>query len=86
MSKRFNGIISLDIRDSIPDWDPYEQPKAPEGAPNVLFIVWDDTGSAPWRRSAVRSRCRRCSGSSTTGFATPSSTRRRSARRRERRC
>jgi len=22
----------------------YEQPKAPDGAPNVLFIVWDDTG------------------------------------------
>ncbi|MDH6279768.1 arylsulfatase [Prescottella agglutinans] len=44
MSKRFNGVINLDIRESVPDWDPYVQPKAPEGAPNVLFVVWDDTG------------------------------------------
>ena len=27
-----------------PDWAPYLAPKAPEGAPNVLFIVWDDVG------------------------------------------
>ena len=44
MSKPFKGVINLDVRDSVPDWEPYEQPKAPEGAPNVLFIVWDDTG------------------------------------------
>ena len=43
-SKTFKGIINVDIRDSVPDWEPYEQPKAPAGAPNVLFIVWDDTG------------------------------------------
>ncbi len=51
MSKPFKGVINLDIRDSKPDWSPYEQPKAPEGAPNVLFIVWDDVGFAamePW--------------------------------------
>ncbi len=44
MSKPFKGVINLDIRDSTPDWEPYEQPKAPEGAPNVVFVVWDDTG------------------------------------------
>ncbi len=44
MTKPFKGTINIDIRDSQPDWEPYEQPKAPEGAPNVLFIVWDDTG------------------------------------------
>ena len=44
MTKPFKGVINLDIRDSTPDWEPYVQPKAPEGAPNVLFIVWDDTG------------------------------------------
>ena len=38
------GKISLDIRDSEPDWDPYLPPTAPEGAPNVLFIAWDDVG------------------------------------------
>ena len=44
MSAEFNGRIELDIRDSVPDWGPYEQPKAPEGAPNVLMLVWDDVG------------------------------------------
>ena len=44
MPRPFKGIINIDIRDSTPDWEPYEQPKAPEGSPNVLFIVWDDTG------------------------------------------
>jgi arylsulfatase len=44
VSKPFRGVVNIDVRDSTPDWEPYEQPKAPEGAPNVLFIVWDDTG------------------------------------------
>ncbi|WP_303902463.1 arylsulfatase [Thiohalomonas denitrificans] len=42
--KHFNGRIALDIRDAKPDWTPYEPPNAPEGAPNVLYIVWDDVG------------------------------------------
>ena len=44
MSQAFNGKIALDIRDSEPDWAPYLPPKAPEGAPNVLYITWDDLG------------------------------------------
>ncbi len=44
MAKKFNGVINEDIRDSVPDWGPFEQPKVPEGAPNVLYIVWDDVG------------------------------------------
>jgi arylsulfatase A-like enzyme len=51
MTKPFQGIVNLDIRDSQPDWEPYKQPTAPEGAPNVLYIVWDDVGFAamePW--------------------------------------
>ena len=48
MSKPFKGVINIDVRDSTPDWEPYEQPKAPDGAPNVLFIVWDDTGFGAW--------------------------------------
>lgn len=40
----FKGRISLDIRDSEPDWEPYLAPRAPEGSPNVLFIAWDDVG------------------------------------------
>ncbi len=51
MSKEFKGVITLDDRDSIPDWEPYLQPVAPEGAPNVLYIVLDDVGFSamePW--------------------------------------
>lgn len=48
MTKPFKGTINLDVRDSTPDWAPYEQPQAPDGAPNVMFIVWDDTGFGAW--------------------------------------
>ncbi|MEV0030279.1 arylsulfatase [Nocardia sp. NPDC050793] len=44
MAIPFRGVVNLDIRDSIPDWGPYEQPKAPPGSPNVLYIVLDDVG------------------------------------------
>ena len=44
----FNGKIELDIRDSEPDWGPYAAPTAPAGAPNILYLVWDDTGIATW--------------------------------------
>jgi arylsulfatase A-like enzyme len=51
MSKPFRGTINVDDRDSVPDWEPYLQPVAPPGAPNVLLVVLDDTGFAamePW--------------------------------------
>ncbi|MCK0110557.1 arylsulfatase [Ornithinimicrobium sp. F0845] len=48
MSKEFAGKIALDVRDSVPDWGPYELPRAPEGAPNVLVVLFDDTGMAAW--------------------------------------
>jgi arylsulfatase len=44
MTKPFTGVVKLDIRDSTPDWEPFRQPRAPEEAPNVLMIVWDDVG------------------------------------------
>ncbi|MBZ2195875.1 arylsulfatase [Occultella gossypii] len=47
-AKEFNGVINLDVRDSVPDWSPYELPKAPDGAPNVLVVLYDDTGMASW--------------------------------------
>lgn len=38
--------IELDVRDSEADWTP---PKAaPEGAPNILFVLYDDTGLGAW--------------------------------------
>ena len=48
MAKPFKGVINLDVRDSVPDWEPYLPPTAPEGAPNILYVVWDDTGIAAW--------------------------------------
>jgi hypothetical protein len=53
MSKPFEGVINVDVRDSVPDWSPYVQPVAPEGAPNVVYIVLDDVASRPWSRGAA---------------------------------
>lgn len=46
--ENFKGVIKLDVRDSKADWTPYVLKKAPEGAPNILFILFDDTGIATW--------------------------------------
>jgi len=43
---QFNGSIATDVRDSEPDWAPFLAPQARKGAPNVLFLVWDDLGYA----------------------------------------
>jgi len=49
MSKKpFKGVIKLDVRDSVADWEPFIPKKAPKGAPNVLFVLYDDTGLAAW--------------------------------------
>ena len=60
MSQPFAGVVNLDITNSVPDWGPYLPPKAPEGAPNVLYIAWDDVGFRRWMSSVVRSRRRTC--------------------------
>jgi len=44
MGRTFKGKIALDVRDSTPDWTPFLPPRAPEGAPNVLLLAWDDIG------------------------------------------
>ncbi|MBB4804108.1 arylsulfatase [Flavobacterium nitrogenifigens] len=44
----FKGKMALDIRDSKSDWTPYLPKKAPVGSPNILFILYDDTGMAAW--------------------------------------
>ncbi len=48
MPRPFQGKIELDIRDSQSDWDAFLAQRAPEGAPNVLVILYDDTGQAAW--------------------------------------
>jgi len=47
-TKPFKGVIKLDVRDSTADWGPYTPNRAPEGSPNVLFVLYDDTGLAAW--------------------------------------
>jgi arylsulfatase A-like enzyme len=44
MSVPFKGKVNVDIRDSVPDWSPFVPPKAPEGAPSVVYVVLDDVG------------------------------------------
>ena len=48
MAKPFQGVINLDVRDSVPDWTPFRESPAPTGAPNVLLVLYDDTGMAAW--------------------------------------
>lgn len=44
----FKGVVKLDVRESVPDWAPFTPKKAPANAPNVLFILYDDTGLGAW--------------------------------------
>jgi arylsulfatase A-like enzyme len=44
MSRQFKGKINVDIRDSVPDWSPFEPAKAPEGAASLVYVVLDDVG------------------------------------------
>ena len=48
INEGFDGKIELDVRDSVADWAPFELKKAPEGAPNILVVLYDDTGLATW--------------------------------------
>jgi arylsulfatase A-like enzyme len=48
MPRPFKGDIKLDVRDSKPDWGAFLDDKAPKDAPNVLVILYDDTGQAAW--------------------------------------
>ena len=44
----FKGKIALDVRESTPDWSPFLPKTAPAGSPNILFILYDDSGLAGW--------------------------------------
>jgi arylsulfatase A-like enzyme len=48
VARSFTGTINLDVRDSVSDWDAFLPDKAPAGAPNVLVVLFDDTGCAAW--------------------------------------
>src|ERR1700758_23852 len=48
MTRPFKGTINIDIRNSKPDWSAFLADTAPKDAPNVLVILYDDTGLAAW--------------------------------------
>src|SRR6478736_1144446 len=50
-TSEFKGKIELDVRNSVADWTPFIPKKAPEGSPNVLIILYDDTGLSAWSPS-----------------------------------
>ena len=75
----FPGVIGRTADESTPAWPPLV--RAPKGAPNVLFIVLDDTGFGRWAATAARSRRRTSTAWPSRGCATTTCTRRRCARR-----
>src|SRR5262249_42886295 len=44
----YKGKITLDKRQSTPDWAPFMPKHPPAGSPNVLLVLYDDTGLAAW--------------------------------------
>jgi hypothetical protein len=36
---RLAASSGVDIGDPVPDWTPFEPPRAPEGSPNVVYLV-----------------------------------------------
>jgi arylsulfatase A-like enzyme len=48
VARPFKGTVDLDVRDSKPDWSAFLADKAPKDAPNVLVVLYDDTGLAAW--------------------------------------
>lgn len=63
MTCQFRGTINIDVRDSVPDWEPYTQPNAPDGPGNFSLVgegpavgryggepvTEDYPGTRPWR-------------------------------------
>jgi hypothetical protein len=56
MAKPFRGVINVDVTQSVPDWEPYTQPIAPEGTPSVLYIAAVDVSGAPFVDLAAEAR------------------------------
>ena len=48
MPRQFRGTVNLDLRESTEDWDAFLADRAPDGVPNVLVVLFDDTGQAAW--------------------------------------
>jgi hypothetical protein len=85
MPRQFQGDIKLDIRDSTPDWEAYLSPRAETGSPNVLVVLYGDTGQAAWSPYGGRINMPTTDRLAANGSPTPSDTPPRSARQRGRR-
>ncbi|NNC11085.1 arylsulfatase [Planctomonas sp. JC2975] len=48
MPREFKGDVKLDVRDSKADWPAFLSNQAPKGSPNILVVLYDDTGQAAW--------------------------------------
>jgi arylsulfatase A-like enzyme len=48
MSRPFQGIVNLSLKESKEDWDAFLPDRAPADSPNVLVVLFDDTGQAAW--------------------------------------
>ncbi len=86
MSKPFKGKISVDIRDSVPDWSPFVPPTAPEGAASVVYVVLDDVGFSAMECYGGPIPTPNIDRIAGDGLRTRSGIRRRCARRRGRAC
>ena len=86
MTAPFKGTVNVDIRDSEPDWGPFEPPKAPDGAPNVVYIVLDDVGFSAMACYGGPIETPNIDRIAATGSGTRNGTRRRCARRPGRAC
>ena len=66
----FQGTINRTLAGSEPDWGQIGHIRPPEGAPNVLVVLYDDTGCAAWspspRSGAPLPRARRSTWSATS--------------------
>ncbi len=82
MSAPFKGTINVDIRDSEPDWSPFEPPRAPRVRRASLYIVLDDVGFSAIGCYGGPVETPNIDRIASQGFATRSGTRRRCARRR----
>ncbi len=56
MAKESKGHIELDVRDSTTGWSSYTPPSAPEGPPNILIVLYDDSGLGAWEPLGGRIR------------------------------
>jgi hypothetical protein len=54
MAKPSKGTVNVDIRDSEPDWVPFEPPVAPCAAPNVVYVVLEGVGFSAMRCYGAR--------------------------------